>query len=346
MQPDAPPLAKGSIIAGRYRVQGELGSGGNGSVFRCITLDTPTTTTVAVKVLNPSAGNVELTRFARERDTMAAVSHPNVIKLLDYGTIPPTTPFIVLEFADGGSLEEHLRPTPNQQVGRILPVPEAAWILYQAASGLRAGRTVHRDLKPANLLLTNRPSTGKVSFRIGQLEDASLVKVADWGLAMDTRPLSERLTNSATIFGTPYYMSPEQCRDTKRLDVQSDLYSLGIIFFEMLTGSAPFQGHDPYEVIKSHCERAVLYPDNFPAAARPLAEMLLAKKAGDRPRSLLALQDLLVPLLGQKVGWSYAADSAIPNAPEPARRGFFGSLVVGVRTALGNLRSDRTGTDP
>jgi serine/threonine protein kinase len=300
-------VRKGDVIGGRYKVVKELGRGGAGAVFRCQMLKRAELDVAIKFLINPG----DAKRFKRERKVMAAANSPYVVKLVDGGN-HDGFPYIVMEYLHGGSLRDML-----DDRGR-LPPKEAAWVLVMAIRGLRKASTVHRDLKPDNLLITTGKD-GKVRFAIGDTRSASVVKVADFGLAKSRDPantISPNLTDSRHVMGTPIYMSPEQCRNTREVGVATDIYALGIIFYECVVGKPPFDGESAYDIMTMHCNDAVKWPRGIDQRLQAIMGRCLAKKPEERYRSLLSLERDLAAIAGvgepepDRGGWIWWAIGA------------------------------------
>jgi serine/threonine-protein kinase len=272
-------LNKGDTIDGKYIVLKKLGEGGCGSVFRCRHVK-KTEVEVAVKVLENAADEP---RFRREQKVLGAVRSTNVIKLLDYGK-HDRHPYLVLEFMEGGSVRDLLNARGK------LPAEEAAWVTIQAVRGLRASRTVHRDLKPENLLVSKGQNGRNVTLTVGDAKKGAAIKVADFGLAKNRDPGQTNLTNTGQIMGTPLYMSPEQCRNTRDVTTSSDIYSLGVILFELVTGKPPFDADNAYDIMAMHCNEELPFPSRMDPRVRNVIARCCAKSAKDRYRTLLALE--------------------------------------------------------
>lgn len=225
-------LEPNEVLAGKYRVESVLGSGGMGIVVKATHL--LLAQSVAVKVLKPAAlahpGMVA--RFAREARALARLRSEHVARVLDVGTLENGAPYLVMEYLEGNDLAEVL-----VQRGR-LPLAEAANLLLQACEGIaeaHASRIVHRDLKPANIFLAR------------QRDGIPIVKVLDFGIA---KALDEgdALTQTSTGLGSLHYMAPEQMRNAKECDARADLWALGVILYELVTGALPFAGTSPVDV--------------------------------------------------------------------------------------------------
>jgi len=198
---------------------------------------------VAVKVLRPEMIREPqlLVRFLNEARAANAIRHPNIIEVLDSGTTPEGTPYLVMELLEGEVLSARIRRVTK------LPLREAMEFSYQVASALAAAHDkgiVHRDLKPDNLFLVPYPSD----------PGREMIKVLDFGIAkLQTLPTGGGMqTRTGMLMGTPVYMSPEQCLGTRAVDHRSDIYALGIIMFEMLAGRPPFVSEGFGELVNMH----------------------------------------------------------------------------------------------
>jgi len=218
---------EGARLAGRYRVGSLIGSGGMGSVYEGTREDLGGMP-VALKVLHPGISqDVDvLRRFRREAHVVAAINHPNIVRVLDFHMPTDEEPaFIVMERLEGASLGDAIRRA------RQFSVDDVAWIAVQVLAGLAAAHganVIHRDLKPDNVFLTELPRVSDV------------VKLLDFGVAKLTEsPWDEHLTQTGVVMGTPAYMAPEQARG-ESADARSDLYAVGCLIFEALTGRPPF----------------------------------------------------------------------------------------------------------
>src|SRR6478752_3561256 len=219
---------RGTIFAGRYRLERKLGSGGMADVW--LAEDQELGRKVAIKMLHERyANDVQFVeRFRREATHAAGLSHPNVVAIHDRGEAEGSY-FIVMEYVEGRTLKELI-------VTRgMCPVPVAISYTRQVLAALRYAHRngiVHRDIKPHNVLVDNE----------------GRVKVADFGIA---RAGTSQMTEAGSIIGTAQYLSPEQARGAP-VDESSDLYSLGIVLYEMLTGKVPFTGETPVEIAMKH----------------------------------------------------------------------------------------------
>src|SRR5881227_2161860 len=219
----------GTTLNGRYRLQARIGSGGMSTVYRALdeTLQRP----VAIKLMNLefASDSDQLERFRREARAVAQLSHPHIVGVIDAGE-DEGRPYIVFEYVEGETLKERIR-----RMGR-LPISEAVAYAIEIARALGAAHSrhiVHRDVKPQNVLIDEEGSA----------------KVTDFGIA---RTLDEEgLTADGRVLGTTDYVSPEQALG-QPVTGQSDLYSLGVVLYEMLTGDVPFHGETPVAVAMKH----------------------------------------------------------------------------------------------
>ena len=219
-----PPIEK---LSG-HRILGEIGSGGMGRVF--LAIDERLGRKVAIKTLKDQYRNDPAlrARFMREARAMAKLSHPNIVQIYDLGG-PDEIPHFVMEFLEGRPLNE---------VASALPLRQKAQLIKKAVLAvdfLHQHQFLHRDLKPANIL-------------VGPDLDPKLL---DFGLALQVDELKNRVTDAGTIVGTPDYLSPEQTHGDAALDPRSDIFSLGTIFYEILTGSLPFHGENSLELVSA-----------------------------------------------------------------------------------------------
>jgi serine/threonine protein kinase len=301
-------LTRGTKVAGRYVVEAVLGRGGMGTVYRVH--DAVLDETVALKVLRPELAATESMerRFRSEIKLARRVTHPNVCRIHDYGR-DGDVHYISMELVEGRDLRRRL------DAEGPLPPAEACRVLAEAAAGLQAIHDVgivHRDLKTANLMS----------------DPAGRVRVMDFGIAAPTAgPVTP---GSGYVVGSPEYMSPEQARGMA-LDARSDLYSLGVVFYELLAGHVPFRGDNPVSTVLQQLESA---PDvsALPPALQPLVRQMLAKKAADRPASARAVVDALAGL-GSSVPPGPGPTLVVPRARSPWPRAAVAALLGGALLA-------------
>ena len=265
---EADPLI-GAIVGGRFRILGILGEGGMGRVYNAEQQMGTTARKVAVKtLLSEYARDTKVVeRFMRECATVVELEHPNTIKFFDYGKTDAGDLYIAMELLTGASLETTLERGP------IVP-DRVDRVLGQICGSLQEAHDkgiVHRDLKPANIFLTTRAG------------EEDYVKVLDFGIAKRDEKRSKtesKLTQQGTVLGTPPYMSPEQFRGGE-LDNRSDIYSLGVMAYEMLTGRLPFDADTPWAWATQH-----MTAQPFPFETVPLGGQVPAKMKGAVMRAL------------------------------------------------------------
>jgi eukaryotic-like serine/threonine-protein kinase len=276
----------GKVVAGRYRLERPLASGGMGTIWEATHLQLEVL--VAVKFVSDevTADASTRRRFEREAKAAARLQSAHVVRAYDYG-VEGGTPYLAMELLTGESLETRL-----QRVGRI-PLDEAAEVLRHVARGLSEAHDlgiVHRDLKPANIFLA----------RAGQEEVA---KVLDFGIAKDTqRQLIDDNTGTGTLLGTPRHMSPEQARGGD-IDARSDLWSLGVVMFRALTGRRPFDGKNMADLMASIFADPIPIPSDFApelgADVDAFFEKALARNPELRFQSALEMADAFDVIAGR-----------------------------------------------
>lgn len=263
-------FSPGQVLDGRYEILSPLAEGGMGAVYRArrILLGDE----VAIKViLAESRGPGPLERFVRESRACAQLRHPNIVSIFDYNADDPERPFLVMELLSGPSLKEELAERGHLDVDelcRIMPP------ICSALSLAHSRGIVHRDLKPANIVAHE--------FAAGE----RLYKVVDFGVANVRHAAEEtRLTGFHQFIGTVAYASPEQLTGGE-VDARSDVYSLGAVVFELLTGRLPFEGPDAMEIVSGHLSRAVPLPGSLRTGLPPWVDVAvgraLAKRREDR----------------------------------------------------------------
>lgn len=237
MIPTEQPDRVGSLVAGRYHLVRLLGDGGMGAVYKAA--DQVLRRFVAIKLLHPETARkpASVRRFEREARAAAAIGHPNIIDIIDFGH-ERGRPFLVMEYLRGQSLSQVLT------VDGPLAVKRAATIAVHTLAGLQAAHdrgVLHRDLKPANLML------------VARFGEPNFVKVCDFGFAAllgGERPDDPSLTPVRTLVGTPAYAAPERLRGDDRRDPRIDVYSLGVVLYEMLAGRRPFDAPSFRELVR------------------------------------------------------------------------------------------------
>ncbi|HJL29356.1 MAG TPA: serine/threonine-protein kinase, partial [Polyangiaceae bacterium LLY-WYZ-15_(1-7)] len=260
----------GAVLAGRYTIEGVLGRGGMATVYRAH--HALARRHVAVKVLHDRFVEDEglRTRLQREAQATKQLAHPNIVEIYDYGLTDELLPFLVMELLEGDPLDQVLKRRG------ALPPKEVVALGLQIARGLSRAHdfgVVHRDVKPENVFVC-RSDDGQ-----------PVVKLVDFGIALS--PDDPRLTGTGQLLGSPRYMAPERFQDRARVMAVSDLYSLGVVLFELVTGDLPFHSESMAGYILAHLETPAprvseRVPSCPPALDRLIGE-LLAKQPAHRP---------------------------------------------------------------
>jgi serine/threonine protein kinase len=314
---------------GNYRAISLLGEGGMGAVY--LAEHPAIGRRVAVKVLHKNYIRDEnlLTRFLNEARAANAIRHPNIIEILDSGTIADGTPFLVMELLEGESLGTRIR-----RVG-ALPIQSAVEFCYQTASALGAAHKkgiVHRDLKPDNLFVVPDPHD----------PERERIKVLDFGIAKLQQSANDSVkTRTGTLMGTPIYMSPEQCRGTKTVDHRSDIYSLGIIFFEMLCGQPPFVSEGFGELVNMHLNVAAPAPSTQNANVSPTIDAIVLKMLAKNPDERFADMGELMTALKASGGSMFVVRGTQPSSPDMGGKTGSQTGNTGASTGAGSLSNPK-----
>ncbi len=276
----------GTIIEDRFQILDCIGTGATTAVYRA--LDTQKQRTVALKVLRSEFADNEYTvlRFERECKTLKLLAHHNIVAYCYHGTTEDNRPYLIMEYLDGKSLKQLIESDAGVSPKRALK------IFIQVCAALAAAHekgVIHRDLKPANIMI-----------QIDK-EGNDVVKVLDFGVSkmLVQGETFQTKTQTGEMLGTLLYMSPEQCLD-QDLDGRSDIYSLGCLMFETLTGTPPISARTAFETMNKHLTQAPakladVRPDLvWPAELETIVQKTLAKSAGDRPGGATALQRMLL----------------------------------------------------
>jgi serine/threonine-protein kinase len=309
------PVTEGQILAGKYRVEKVLGSGGMGVVVAAWHLELEQR--VAVKFLHPLALERADTaeRFRREARSAAKIRSEHVARVIDVGIMEGGVPYMVMEYLEGHDISDEM-----QKYG-MLPISDAIDFVLQAIEALaeaHAAGIVHRDLKPANLFIAHRA------------DGTRIVKVLDFGISKSLLGGSVAelsLTRTSTLIGSPLYMSPEQMRSAKDVDTRTDIWSLGVILYEMITGQPPYTG------------------DSIPALCASLLSDTPATMRSIRPEVPPELEEAVMRCLVKDRAGRFSTVSELARALAP-----FGSLssqlhvdrasrVLGVRHAFERART-------
>jgi serine/threonine protein kinase len=316
------------LLAGRYELGELIGRGGMADVH--VGMDTRLGRRVAVKLLKPSLANDPAfrTRFRREAQDAAKMAHPTIVRIFDAGEesiresngAETLVPFIVMEYVDGRLLKDVLANGP-------LEPAEATRIISQVLTALeyshRAG-VVHRDIKPGNIMIT---SSGQV-------------KVMDFGIARAISESAATIAESSAIVGTAQYFSPEQARG-ESVDARTDLYSTGIVLFELLTGRAPFRGDNPVAVAYQHVNSDPVAPSTLnPKVSPALDAVVLRALAKDRFSRYQSAGEFRADVEAAAAGEVPARTQLVPNDFNATLFGVNPSSVAGSEATLRQLTVD------
>jgi len=276
----------GTTLAGKYRIDERLNEGGMGTVYRGTHVLMEKT--VAIKVLRPALAADEkiVARFSREARAASRISHPNALSVTDFGEDENGNVFLVMEFLSGKTLKQVVRDNGPLPLARVVDITRQVGDALNAA---HSQGVVHRDLKSDNIMLLDTTR-------------GDHAKVLDFGIAKINEPdgkIDTNLTAPNLVIGTPQYMSPEQCTQDSEIDARSDIYSLGVILYEMLVGHVPFSGESPTVVMMKHLQEPVPSVvderEDVPAAVARVVARAMAKLPSNRYQNVSELvEDLTI----------------------------------------------------
>lgn len=300
------PFIMAGRLVGPYTIVRKLGEGGMGVVYEAV--HKTTGRHAAIKFLHEEyQENQELLgRFFNEAIASSTLDHPGMVQIFDSGMLDGETPYLIMEYLRGPSLEQRLAALDGRQGLPLCEALNLAWQTAAVLAELEGCGIVHRDLKPGNLMLVPDAVAAQ----------GVRVKILDLGLAKLNRALfaSAVHTRCGMVMGTPLYMSPEQCCDTSDVDGKTDVYSLGAVLFEMLTGQPPFVTAGSHSVLALHMfapvPRLKDVAPGVPGAMDELVTAMLGKRAAERP-PMAAVRDRLAKLLAEPL------DSAVPVRRQP-----------------------------
>jgi eukaryotic-like serine/threonine-protein kinase len=304
-----PPQVPGERYIGKYRVKAELGRGGMGAVYLAEQPGLGREVAIKALIQSPAADPTALKRFLQEAQVMARASHPNLVQVHDLELLGETN-YIVLEFVRGKSLRERMAEGP------ISP-PQVFAVMHgvlQALDYAHRRGIVHRDMKPENVLIS----------------DEGMVKVADFGIArlVDDPGVGGTATKTGTTVGTPQYMSPEQVSSSK-VDGRSDLYSAGVMLYELVAGQPPFTASPddgPFTLMAKHVQAPPRPPSVFQPGLNPELEQLILKSLAKRPEDRFQTGQEFGTALGRiadqmSPGWQHSLEPGADLSrmvPQPA----------------------------
>ncbi len=312
-----PTTRVGMVLGGRWRLEAKLGRGGMGEVWRArhVTLGRD----VAIKVMHPAFATsaAQVQRMTREARAASAVRHPYVVRVEDVGITEQRVPYIVQEYLEGEDLAAFARRSGNRLSPEVL-VPIVAKVL-EALAALHAQGVVHRDIKPENVFLVREG-------------DGLSPRLLDFGIAALTNPEELRLTASASMLGTPAYMSPEQFRSARDVDARTDLWSTGVMLYELLSGGLPFPAETfAAMVIAVTTTEAIPLGDKAPSLPPRLSGVVMRCLRRDPSERFADANSLRVALLAALSTGSVSLRPSIPPVV-PVRAAPWG-LAVGLAAA-------------
>lgn len=287
----------GRLVAQRFSVEERLGAGGMSTVYKAkhLLLDR----IVALKIVQPGNANSQaIRRFQQEAKSATALNHPNIAAVREFGVDENGNPYLVMDFVDGTPLDKELKTHGK------LPADRIASLMYNVCEGLEhahAASIVHRDLKPANVIIGKNEAGEETA------------KIVDFGIAKALNDeKSTNLTKTGDIFGTPNYMSPEQCTGQKNIDQRSDIYSLGCMMFECLEGKAPFEGDSAFDTLLKHVNEIPKFSEmKTNANLKRIALRCMEKEPSKRYQSMAAVKtDLLNAGAGKNVQYTRSRTKA------------------------------------
>jgi serine/threonine-protein kinase len=273
-------LAPGTILLGKYRIDGLIGTGGMGHVVRAshLYLHQP----VAIKLLLPELAESTSTvqRFLREAQATVKLRSEHIARVMDVGTTDDSIPFMVMEFLEGNDLNQILRHHGPQQPAIVVD------LMMQACEGIAEAHAlgiIHRDVKPSNFFITQRP------------DGSMLLKILDFGISKTPIGYDE-LTGTQTVIGTPSYMAPEQMKSGRAADPRSDIWSMGVVMYQLISGRPPFSGESYAElVLKVGLEAPQPFPVPVPTGFDTIVMRCLEKDPAQRHQTVADLARMLAP---------------------------------------------------
>ncbi len=303
------PINPGDILLGKYRVEEIIGVGGMGRVLKAqhMYLQQP----VAIKVLLPQMAESQSTvgRFLREAQATVRLRSEHIARVMDVGTMPNGTPFMVMEYLEGHDLNQILRHHGPQMAQAVVD------LILQACEGMAEAHAmgiVHRDIKPSNFFITRRP------------DGSNLLKILDFGISKTPAELTE-LTGTQTVVGTPTYMAPEQMVSAKSTDPRSDIWSMGVVMYQLLAGRPPFEAETYAQlVLKVGTEAPAPLHVTLPPGLSDIVMRCLEKKPENRIHSVGELARTLAPYASDPMSAQQSAErsSRILTTPRGAQPGF------------------------
>jgi eukaryotic-like serine/threonine-protein kinase len=324
-------MQSGAVLGGKYRVERVLGEGGMGRVVAA--LHEQLGQRVAIKYLLPEAlSHPDVTaRFMREARAAVQLRSEHVGRVIDVGTFDDGTPYMVMEYLEGCDLKEQIKTHGPA------PLPVAVDYLLQACDALAEAHSrgiIHRDVKPANLFLTHTS------------DGSPLIKVLDFGIAKaGVSDVDMNLTKTTTIMGSPGYMSPEQLRSSRDVDARADIWGLGIVLYELLSGHGPFEAETFSELVIKVATDPLppLQVQGVSPEFRSILERCLAKEADYRFQNVAELAAVLEPFGSERSIGAAARVARVLNVSASGPTGATAVITRSTPTTLGGATGQKTG---
>ncbi|HEX4417031.1 MAG TPA: serine/threonine-protein kinase [Kofleriaceae bacterium] len=301
-----PALRCGAVLLGKYRIDRVLGQGGMAVVLKVTHLQLGEE--LAIKILLPDATSADShARFVQEAQSVARLRGEHIARIADVGVLPGGAPYMLMEYLRGVDLADELQRRGHMRPGEAV---DYALQTCAALAEAHAHGIVHRDIKPGNLFLTARP------------DGTPLIKVLDFGISKDPVRAAKALTQTQTVMGTPGYMSPEQMKAAREVDARTDLWSLGVVLYECLTGHAPFEAESFAGVVfKIATEPPAPIDPRVPRALQAVVLRCLEKDRAARWPSVAALAAALAPFARDPLGAALAVERTQLLAHGPIAHG-------------------------
>jgi len=326
----------GTVLGGRYEIEERIGGGAMGEVYKA--KHRLMKRQVAIKMMHPQtiSGASALKRFQKEAEMASALNHPNILTVHDFGVSDDGSPYLVMNYLEGKSLTDLIENNGHLDVQRSLHIFRQ---LCQGLGHAHEKGVIHRDLKPSNIMLVTLD------------QDEDFVQILDFGIAKQLTPetSADSLTRTGEVFGSPHYMSPEQCR-AQPVDARSDIYALGCVMYRVLTGMPPLMGGDLVECLYKHVNEmpapfSQMCPEyNLPSDLEAVVFKAMAKKPDDRYQSMADLkaglesieaykQDISTKTYGSLAGIRAAATlTSLPASPSISVGGQSGEISTATST--------------
>ncbi len=286
---------EGAVFEDRYQLDSYLDEGAMAWVYKGLHMELGSS--VAIKILKPSFQTNDrfLARFKKEAMAASSLNHPNILSVITSGTTPSRITYIISEFIRGVSLGKLIQNESKLSLDRTIRIVGQ---ILSALDEAHAKGIIHRDLKPENVMVT--------TLRSGE----DFIKIVDFGIAKESHSDAPRITQNGELFGTPEYMAPEVIRGKEATHL-SDLYAIGVLTYELLTGELPFAGEVIFDILKAHLEetpKSLTSLDNtIPLGIDTLISRTLAKDPQERPQSAIELNKLLQDHFNQSKGFTTCA---------------------------------------